>query len=103
MPISNYTYNDDIKIYKDNATLGVNKLDYFIASGTKQKNIQDQLELEEFLKLNDLKPMATSYTQSGNENNEDSSSDKTSSTKNEDSDKVEESEIEPSDKTQTKE
>ena len=34
LPISNYTYNDDIKIYKDNATLGVNKLDYIIASGT---------------------------------------------------------------------
>lgn len=75
MPISNYTYNDDIKIYKDNATLGVNKLDYFIASGTKQKNIQDQLTLEDFLHLNDLKPMATSYTTSNDETNDSKSSD----------------------------
>jgi len=75
LPISNYTYNDDIKIYKDNATLGVNKLDYFIASGTKQKNIQDQLTLEDFLHLNDLKPMATSYTTSNDETNDSKSSD----------------------------
>jgi len=103
LPISNYTYNDDIKIYKDNATLGVNKLDYFIASGTKQKNIQDQLILEDYLHLNDLKPMQTSYTQSGNEKSDESKGDDSSSSKNSDqADK--ESGIEPSDdKKQTKE
>lgn len=103
LPISNYTYNDDIKIYKDNATLGVNKLDYFIASGTKQKNIQDQLILEDYLHLNDLKPMQTSYTQSGNEESDESKDDKTLDSKNSDqADK--ESGIEPSDdKKQTKE
>lgn len=63
LPISLYTYNDDVKVYKDNATLGVNKLDYIIASGVKQKNIADQLYLEQFLKLNDITPMQTSYTQ----------------------------------------
>lgn len=63
LPISPYTINDDIKRYKENATLGVGKLDYFIASGIKQKNIQDQLNLEDFLGLEDIKPMQTSYTQ----------------------------------------
>lgn len=85
LPISNYTYYDDIEIYKTNATLGVNKLDYFIASGTKQKNIQDQLFLEDFLGFENLKPMQTSYTQS---NDEQSSA--------EDSDQVK-SEVEPAD------
>lgn len=63
LPISPYTYNDDIMKYKENATLGVGKLDYFIASGIKQKNIQDQLNLESFLKLDQIIPMQTSYTQ----------------------------------------
>lgn len=49
--------------YKENATLGVAKLDYFIASGIKQKNVQDQLYLESFLKLDQVVPMQTSYTQ----------------------------------------
>lgn len=49
--------------YKENATLGVGKLDYIIASGIKQKNIQDQLYLEKFLQLDALVPMQTSYTQ----------------------------------------
>lgn len=63
LPISPYTYNDDIKVYKENATLGVGKLDYIIASGIKQKNIQDQLSLEKFLQLETITPMQTSYTQ----------------------------------------
>ena len=63
LPISQYTYNDDIKVYKDNATLGVNKLDYLIASGINQRNIQDTLNLEGFLKLDEITPMQTSYTQ----------------------------------------
>ena len=63
LPISPYTYEDDIKIYKDNATLGVAKLDYLIASGIKQKNIEDVLDLEERLHLDRITPMQTSYTQ----------------------------------------
>lgn len=63
LPISTYTYNDDIKVYKDNATLGVGKLDYIIATGIKQKNIQDQFYLENFLQLDQITPMQTSYTQ----------------------------------------
>lgn len=63
LPISLYTYNDDIDMYKTNATLGIGKLDYFIASGIKQKHVQDQLNLESFLKLDQIVPMQTSYTQ----------------------------------------
>ena len=67
LPISPYTYNDDITKYKENATLGVGKLDYFVASGIKQKNIQDQLYLESFLALDSIVPMQTSYTQTADD------------------------------------
>ena len=61
--------------YKENATLGVGKLDYFVASGIKQKNIQDQLHLESFLKLNEITPMQTSYTQTADDRQEESKGD----------------------------
>jgi hypothetical protein len=76
LPISPYTYNDDIVKYKENATLGVGKLDYFIASGIKQKNIQDQLNLESFLKLDQIVPMQTSYTQTADDRKEEGVEDK---------------------------
>ena len=63
LPVSPYTYEDDVKQYKDNATLGVGKLDYIIASGTKQRHINDMFELENFLHLDRITPMQTSYTQ----------------------------------------
>ena len=91
LPISNYTYNDDIEIYRNNATLGVNKLDYLIASGTKQKNIQDQIILEDYLGLDKLKPLQTSYTQSD---------EAAAKTNQKDSANSKESEIEPSDKVE---
>lgn len=62
--VSSYSYKDDIEIFKNNATLGVGKLDYLIASGTKQKNIQDTLDLEHYLHLDQITPRQTSYTQS---------------------------------------
>ena len=73
MPISTYTYNDDIKVYKENATLGIGKLDYIIASGIKQRNIQDQFYLENFLKLDQITPMQTSYTQTAEDRQGDQS------------------------------
>ena len=81
LPISTYTYNDDIKVYKENATLGIGKLDYIIASGIKQRNIQDQFYLENFLKLDQITPMQTSYTQTAEDRQGDqseSNGDKTS-------------------------
>ena len=56
-----------METYKNNATLGVGKLDYIIASGIKQKNIADQLLLEKFLKLDEIVPMQTSYTQTADD------------------------------------
>lgn len=76
LPISSYTYHDDIKVYRENATLGVDKLGYFVASGIKQKNIQDTLELENFLGLNNITPMQSSHTQTAEDRaNEDSNKD----------------------------
>lgn len=98
MPISTYTYNDDIKVYKENATLGIGKLDYIIASGIKQINLQDQLYLEQFLKLDQITPMQTSYTQTAEdrqgEENTTNIEDKQSSKESKNSD----SDIEPSGK-----
>ena len=74
LPISPYTYSDDIKVYKDNATLGVGKVDYFIAAGIKQKNLSDMLDLEDYLHLDRVTPMQTSYTQTAEDRSEEESS-----------------------------
>lgn len=93
LPVSPYTYNDDIKIYKENATLGVGKLDYLIASGIKQKNIKDQLDLEAFLKLDEITPMQTSYTQTAVDREVQDENDKSS---NQDKDEQKPSEVDES-------
>ena len=101
--ISPYTYNDDIRIYKDDATLGVNKLDFIIASGVKQRNISDQLILEDFLGLQNITPMQTSYTQTAEDRSSegDDSSSKSKTDSNDDSSQGSNagSGIEPSEKT----
>ena len=78
-----------MRIYKENATLGVGKLDYIIATGIKQKDIADQLYLEDFLKLDEIKPMQTSYTQTAEDRSEqvDKEDSKESDSKNEPLDK----------------
>ena len=91
LPISPYTYSDDIKVYKENATLGVGKLDFIIASGIKQRSIQDNFILEDFLKLKDITPMQTSYTQTAQ--------DREDAGDNKEEGKDEKPEIEPSGKT----
>lgn len=107
LPISTYTYNDDIMIYKDNATLGIGKLDYIIASGIKQRNLQDQLYLESFLHLEQITPMQTSYTQTAEdradeEENPDEEKDPNKKTGDETSKDDSNSDIEPSDKKEVK-
>ena len=96
LPISSYTYHDDIQVYRENATLGVDKLGYFVASGIKQKNIQDTLELENFLGLNDITPMQSSHTQTAEDRVENDGKEKTSSEekKGQDNDSV----LEPAEK-----
>ena len=98
LPISTYTYNDDIQAYRDNATLGIGKLDYIIASGIKQSNLQDQLYLEKFLKLEEITPMQTSYTQTAEDRAEDQAGSKTEDKSQDDS----KSNIEPLDKKEVK-
>ena len=94
LQISSYNYNDDIKVFKDNATLGVGKIDYIVASGIKQKDIEDMLELEKMLKVDRITPMQTAYTQSAEDRQE--TGDKNSKS-NDSTQKDEKSEIEPSD------
>lgn len=81
LPISQYTYNDDIQACKDNATVGVGKVAYLVAAGIKQKNIQDMLELESFLHLEDITPMQTSYTQTAEDRKETSKESKVENNK----------------------
>ena len=75
LPISPYTYNEDIERYRSNATLGINKIDLIIASGIKQKHIQDNFALEDYLHLERIKPLATSYTQAGETGSDTTSTD----------------------------
>lgn len=91
LPISSYTYKDDIEVFKTNATLGVNKIDYIIASGIEQKNITDVLQLEKTLGLDKITPMQTSYTQTAEDRQADESDNENSDENNSDSG------IEPSD------
>ena len=71
LPISPYTYDDDIQVYKNNATLGIGKLDFIIASGTKQRHINDIFELESYLHLDRIQPLQTSYTQTAEDRKSD--------------------------------
>lgn len=67
LPITVYNKSEMLNFYREGATLGVSKLEYIVATGTKQINIESKIELEQFLKLDQLKPLSTSYTQKDNE------------------------------------
>lgn len=97
LPISSYTYNDDIKVYKENATLGVGKVDYFIASGIRQIHLEDMLELEKYLHLDRIEPMKVSYTQTAetNEQQEPEKEEEDDQANKEDAPKEDNSGIEP--------
>lgn len=66
LPVTHYNQRDMMQKYKESATLGVGKMEFIIASWTKQSHIQSKMELEDFLKLDELKPLSTSYTQVDN-------------------------------------
>lgn len=54
--------------YRQNAEYGIGILDAIVASGIKQSEIQDTLELEEYLELNKrLKPLQSSHTTSSSD------------------------------------
>lgn len=63
LPITHYNYADRIEVYRQSATLGVGKLEFIVASGIKQSHIADKFILEDYLRLDQLRPLSTSYTQ----------------------------------------
>lgn len=64
LPVTHYSLQKDMELYRRNAEFGVGKLELIVASGTKQKHIDHKARLEEFLKLEDiLKPLKSSHTQ----------------------------------------
>jgi hypothetical protein len=75
LPITIYNLAENLNIYKEAATLGVGKLEYIVSAGVKQINLNSKIELENYLKLDQLKPLSTSYTQNDNSKQEDSSDD----------------------------
>lgn len=65
LPISFYNEGEKLEIYHQAATLGVGVIDYIVATGTKQVDLESTLELEESLDLmNRLVPLQSSHTQS---------------------------------------
>ena len=66
LPITWHNRTQQIELYKNGASLGTSKLEYLVATGTKQVNVPHKLELEDFLKLDKLKPLSSSYTQVDN-------------------------------------
>ena len=70
LPITFYDEKEMLEHYKNGATLGVSKLEYIVASGVKQIDIESKFELENFLQLDKLKPLSTSYTQNDNSKKE---------------------------------
>lgn len=65
LPISPYDEKEKLELYKASATLGVGVIDFMVASGTPQIDIESTLQLEESLDLvSRLKPLQSSHTQS---------------------------------------
>lgn len=63
LPLSVNNFSNQLLQYKEGATLGVSKLEYIVALGVKQIDIAAKVALEDFLQLDQLKPLNTSYTQ----------------------------------------
>lgn len=65
LDLSPYNESDKLTQLHQSATLGVGVLDYIVASGTKQVDLEATIELEEFLDLTSrLVPLQSSHTQS---------------------------------------
>lgn len=60
-----YNFSNSLLQYKEGATLGVSKLEYCVGMGIKQIDLRSKFEVEDFLKLDQLRPLSTSYTQGG--------------------------------------
>lgn len=65
LDVSPYNEKERFETLHQSATLGVGVLDYIVATGTKQIDLEATIELEEFLDLtNRLVPLQSSHTQS---------------------------------------
>lgn len=71
LPITVYNENEKILLYKEGATLGITKLEYIVSTGIKQINLESKITLENYLKLDQLKPLSVSYTQNDNSKQKD--------------------------------
>lgn len=65
LPLSPYNEKEKLEVLHQAATLGVGVIDYVVATGVKQVDLESTIELEEFLQLTDrLRPLQSSHTQS---------------------------------------
>lgn len=65
LPITMFDDLEQIKMYRENASYGIGKLEAIIATGVKQKEILATSKLEKFLDLESLLvPLSSSHTQS---------------------------------------
>jgi hypothetical protein len=90
LPLTGYNEQEMLTKYKEGATLGIAKLEYAVAFGNKQVNLASKFALEDYLKLDKLKPLSTSYTQNDN-SKQDGSNNKSNKTEQEVNEKDESS------------
>jgi hypothetical protein len=68
LPITVAEEDDSIRLYRESATVGIGKLEAVIATGVKQRSLQDRAKLEQMINLDSmLKPLQSSHTMSGNQ------------------------------------
>jgi hypothetical protein len=68
LPITVLEEDDSIKLYRESATVGIGKLEAVVATGVKQRSLQDRAKLEQMIQLDSmLKPLQSSHTMSGNQ------------------------------------
>ncbi len=86
LDITVYNRQEKLTQYRENATFGVNKIEFLVASGVKQSLLKERQKLEEYLDLK-LVPLSSSHTLVGNQvGNEETESDVDNSKGNEDDD-----------------
>lgn len=68
LPITVTEEDDSVRLYRESATVGIGKLEAVVATGVKQRSLQDRAKLEQMINLDSmLKPLQSSHTMSGNQ------------------------------------
>ena len=68
LPITVVEEDDSVRLYRESATVGIGKLEAVVATGVKQRSLQDRAKLEQMINLDSmLKPLQSSHTMSGNQ------------------------------------